>query len=130
MIINKFTKINELKANEMIREKINSTELFIGKIDLHNIETWEQFSEVLGNVFKFPIKNEGFDGTRDWLEDLEWIEKNSYEVYLFNYYKIKNIDLKKLIYILFTSVTEWWSNGVTKFCVDGVAKSFNVYLVE
>ena len=44
-------------------------------ISCNYIQTWEQLAEALGNAFQFPMRNEGFDGTWDWLTDLSWLGK-------------------------------------------------------
>ena len=44
-------------------------------ISCQYLQTWEQLAEALGNAFQFPMRNEGLDGTWDWLTDLTWLGK-------------------------------------------------------
>ena len=94
------------------------------------IHTWEQFAEALGNAFQLPIRNEGFDGTKDWMEDLEWLNKYAYKLVLFDFFKLENSEFKALLIKFLTCIVEWWEKDIVQYCVNGESKSFEVYLVE
>ena len=129
MILNKMLYITESEAKKIIlsNEK-QKTHLAI--IDFINVKSWSDFVIVLGDIYQLPIRNEGYDGTRDWMEDLDWLPYGEYVAILYNLSSIQDKNLKENNLSLFKLVIQWWEKDVEQFCVGGKAKPFNVYLVN
>ena len=130
MITNKIVQLSETEAKNLISACAQDKNLFLATINMTHTQTWEQFAEALGNAFQLPMRNEGFDGTLDWMQDLDWLNREAYAIILYNYSKLSNSEVKKLLIEFFAIITQWWEKDVTQFCVGGKAKSFNVYLVD
>lgn len=65
------------------------------------IQEWLQFAEALGNAFQLPMRGEGFVGTRDWMQDLNWLgEEKKISLYLYDEERLfqKDFKLKKEVY--------------------------------
>ena len=105
-------------------------------ISCQYIQTWEQLAEALGNAFQFPMRNEGLDGTWDWLTDLTWLGKQDRIcIYFFEAEKLLqgNIALKEQVLNFFEDVIQFWKEDVKTAFIEGKRgkpKSFEVYLVE
>lgn len=130
MIKNKIEKIPEQFATNLMLDRIKNKEEYIVTLHMKYIQTWEQFAETLGNAFQLPMRNEGVDGTKDWMEDLGWLNKRAYTLIIFDFFDLKSKNFKDLLIKFFTCIIEWWEKGIIQFCVEGEPKSFEVYLVE
>ena len=130
IIENKIEQISEENAKKMILTSVENRDTFFVTLNMRYTQTWEQFAEALGNAFQLPMRNEGIDGTQDWMEDLDWLNKEAFTIILFNYSELLNKDFKNLLVEFFNRIIEWWEEGVTQFCVGGKAKPFNIYLVN
>lgn len=67
------------------------------------------------------------------MEDLMWIDADSYLLIIYNYKKFMNNDekTKKIIIEAFNdSILPWCDSEVEKYCVGGSRKDFNVLLVD
>lgn len=88
--------------------------------------------EELSNKYNFPIKSKSFDSASDWLRDLDWLNSKKYLLVIYDYNLFLKFDIenKNLFYqLLNETILPWWEKDVEQFCVEGIAKSFNVYLV-
>jgi len=100
------------------------------------IQTWEQFTEVLGNAFQLPMRNENYHGTADWMQDLTWLGKHEIiRLYFYEWNELAklNEDVKKHIVMLLSSLTQWWKEDVKDSFMDGKPgepKEFEVVLVN
>ncbi len=130
MIKNKIERISDRCAKNIIEDSRKDKGNYLVTIRMDYINSWEKFAEAMGNAFQLPMRNEGFDGTRDWMEDLEWLGKQSYTLIFYNFSILTDIKLKDIIMKFLTMVLEWWEKDVIKYCIDGEAKTFNVYLVN
>ena len=105
-------------------------------ISCNYIQSWEQLAEALGNAFQFPMRNEGMDGTWDWITDLDWLgEENNISIYLYEYKKLcgENPSLKAHILEWFNELVQYWYEDVKTVYLKGKLgepKNFNVYLVD
>ncbi|KQL34056.1 hypothetical protein AN960_20570 [Bacillus sp. FJAT-25509] len=69
----------------------------------------------------------------DWIRDLDWIEKDSFAIVIYNYNDFLNteLELKDIIINTFKdTILPFWEEEVERVVVEGKAKSFKVYLVE
>ena len=105
-------------------------------ISCNYIQTWEQLAEALGNAFQFPMRNEGFHGTRDWLTDLSWLGKQPrISIYFYESEKLLKGDrkLKEEVLNFFEELIEFWRDEENIGVIDGEKgkpKDFRVYLVD
>ena len=100
------------------------------------IQTWQQLAEALGNAFQLPMRNEGFDGTWDWMTDLSWLGKTEKIVI----YLYEEQELLKNDCILKTQVMSWledlirfWKEDIKHTFVarkHGKVKNFEIYSVN
>ena len=132
------------KFKELTKEdfkKLNLQTLFCGSefniiISCQYIQTWEQLAEVLGNAFQFPMRNEGLDGTWDWLTDLSWLGKqDKINIYFYEEQKLlkNNLLLKEQVLNLFEELVDYWKEEVQNVFIAGklgVPKCIQIYLVN
>ena len=130
MIKNKIECISQQFAVDLISNSKKNKDEYLVTLHMKYIHTWEQFAEALGNAFQLPMRNEGMDGTKDWMEDLELLDKYAYKLVLFDFYELDNQALKELLLKFLTYIIQWWEKDVVQYCVGGEPKSFEVYLVE
>lgn len=127
------TKINFEKIN---REKYFSNDKFNVIISCKYIQTWEQMAEALGNAFQFPMRNEGLDGTWDWMTDLSWLGmKENIDIYLYQEECLfaKNYELKMQVYKWFSEIIQFWEKDVLDAYIAGMQgkpKHVSIYLVN
>ena len=130
MIKNRIKQVSEQIAISLTNNSVKDRGVYFVTLHMKYIHTWEQFAEALGNAFQLPMRNEGVDGTKDWMEDLEWLNKYAYKLVLFDFFKLDNKEFKDLLIKFLTCIVEWWEKDVVQYCVKGESKSFEVYLVE
>jgi len=100
------------------------------------IQTWEQLAEALGNAFQFPMRDEGFDGTWDWLTDLSWLgDQNEISLYFYESDELlkSNLILKIKIFDFFNDFVEYWKEEVKTAFIGGKpgkVKQIRIYLVN
>mgnify|MGYP001623277520 FL=1 len=100
------------------------------------IQTWDQLAEALGNAFQFPIRNEGLDGTWDWLTDLSWLgDQKRISIYLYDEKELFKNDssLKKQVLCWFEELIQFWEVDVKYAFIagkPGETKEFKIYLVS
>ena len=105
-------------------------------ISCRYIQTWEQLAEALGNAFQFPMRNEGMDGTWDWLTDLSWLgDREEINLYFDREKELLKSDsaLKEKVFDFFERLVLFWREDVKEAFIAGAAgkpKQFNVYLVN
>lgn len=120
--------------------KLNNGEVFYDGfhvvLSCQYIQTWEQLAEALGNAFQFPMRNEGLNGTWDWITDLTWLgTQESIKIYFYNSQELFKDDtaLKKYILEWFERVAEFWREDVKNAFLEGKPgepKNFEIYLVD
>lgn len=100
------------------------------------IQTWDQLAEALGNAFQFPIRNEGLDGTWDWLTDLSWLgDQKRIRIYLYDEKELLKNDasLKKQVLCWFEELIQFWEVDVKDAFIagkPGKTKDFEIYLIS
>ncbi len=100
------------------------------------IQTWDQLAEALGNAFQFPIRNEGLDGTWDWLTDLSWLgDQKRIRIYLYDEKELLKNDasLKKQVLCWFEELIQFWEVDVKDAFIagkPGETKDFEIYLIS
>ena len=100
------------------------------------IQTWDQLAEALGNAFQFPIRNEGLDGTWDWLTDLSWLgDQKRISIYLYDEKELFKNDssLKKQVLCWFEELIQFWEVDVKYAFIagkPGETKEFKIYSVS
>ena len=128
----KITKEEFKKLNNGMKED------FYIVLNCQNFQTWEQLAEALGNAFQFPMRNEGFDGTWDWLTDFTWLELKDgvpISIYFLESDELlkTNQSLKKQVFDFFEEVIKFWKEDVKSAFIGGkpgVPRQFNIYLVN
>lgn len=119
-----------------ISKEFYSGNSFSVTINCLYIQTWEQLAEALGNAFQFPIRNEGFDGTWDWMTDLSWLGNHKeISICFCNERELfkNNSLLKKKTINFFEELIQFWEEDVKKAFISGKRgepKSFNIYFVD
>ena len=100
------------------------------------IQTWEQLAEALGNAFQFPMRNEGLDGTWDWLTDLSWLgEQKRISIYFYNEKELfkNNFSLKKKVINWLEELLQFWETDVKDAVIAGKSgepKDFKIYFIN
>jgi len=100
------------------------------------IQSWEQFAEALGNAFQFPMRNEAYAGTQDWMEDLTWLGKQeNIRIYLCDWKELlkKDKKAKENVVMLFYGLIHWWKEDVKECFIEGKPgepKEFEVILID
>lgn len=112
---------------------VNSNNCYIVIIDGKENKDWNSYKDTIESKFKFPTKNNNYDGYSDWMRDLSWLESKSFMLFIFNYREFLSEDLecKKVIMNMFqNTILPWWSEDVEKYVVCGEKKDFNIFIVE
>lgn len=105
-------------------------------ISCQYIQSWKQLAEALGNAFQFPMRNEGLDGTWDWLTDLSWLgDQTKINIYFYNEKELfrNNYSLKKQVFEWFESLIHFWEIDVKEAFIagkPGKSKTFEIYLIN
>lgn len=129
-------KIYQINTNEakIIKEKYQSQQdIYIAELDGKNLRSWSDYISEIQEIFHFPTKETNMNAYLDWMDDLSWLNKEGYVLFLYNFKDfLKNdTNLRKEILEMFTyNILPWWQNDVELYVVDGKAKPFNVYLVD
>ena len=129
------SKIHTISAQEMAVQKMNfqlDESTYIVEIDGATIQSLEKYLSEISDKFKFPVPSRHLGGYNDWMRDLDWLGKSKYVLIIYNYNEFlsKDVQSKKVIMDNFLDcIFPWWQTDVEKYCVDGKAKPFNVYLV-
>ena len=120
--------------------KLNNGQLegFYITINCNYIQTWEQLAEALGNAFQFPMRNEGFDATWDWMTDFSWSEivnKSTITIYFNESRELfkSNSKLKAKVFDFFERIIDHWKDASNLGFINGkpgVTKDIVIYLVD
>ena len=127
---NRIEEISQNDLKKMLQIQQNDKNEYVVILHMKYISFWEQFAEALGNAFQLPMRSEGVDGTRDWMEDLNWLSSKVYKVVLVDFVSIRSEKLKNIIYDFWQEVIGWWTEDVLRFCVGGERKDFRVYIAK
>jgi hypothetical protein len=131
-----FVSLNEILDIKKKIEKDNS--LFLAEINKNNdVQLLQDYLDGMKDLFQFPFRNEisynlSLDGYYDWMRDLDWLDKDGYILVIYNYNDLLNGDLeakRKVIYGLIDTILPFWKEEVLRTVVEGIAKTFIVYLV-
>lgn len=134
--MNKFKILTKDEFESLNRETLFWNNGYTVVINCKFIQEWEQLAEALGNAFQLPMRNEGPDGTWDWLTDLSWLgEQNKISLYLVNEKELfrDNFDLKKDVYNWFGELVRFWNEDVKSAFIagkKGKPKIFDIYFVN
>ncbi len=130
---NQIYYISDTQKNSIIAKLKINTANHIAIIDGQNTQTWEEYLQQVRKIYKFPTKESVFDGYRDWMQDLSWLNKETFSLFItnFNLFMRKEPINKKIVMDLFLdAILPWWERDVELYCVDGKTKPFNVYLID
>ena len=132
MYNNKVAYISEQQAKDLITTLKQDKGYHIGVIDGIFSKTWLEYLEQIRLQYKFPTKEDVFEGYLDWMEDLSWLNKNAFALFIFNYndFLSKEPQNKKIVMEMFTEILNWWSTDADKYWNEGMTRPFNVYLVK
>jgi hypothetical protein len=131
-----FVSLNEILDIKKKIEKDNS--LFLAEINKNNdVQLLQDYLDGMKDLFQFPFRNEisynlSLDGYYDWMRDLDWLDKDGYILVIYNYNDFLNGDLeakRKVIYGVIDTILPFWKEEVLRTVVEGIAKTFIVYLV-
>lgn len=130
---NQIYYISDTQKNSLIAELKTNTANHIAIIDGQNTQTWEDYLQQVRKIYKFPTVESVFDGYRDWMQDLSWLNKETFSLFItdFNLFMCKEPINKKIVMDLFLeAILPWWEKDVELYCADGKTKPFNVYLID
>ncbi|XZF77799.1 barstar family protein [Bacillus sp. AL-1R] len=130
-------KIIKVDFNEMLKLKKELSlvdSLLLVELNGKNIHSWEDYIEQIEREFDFPTTCiDSMDRYLDWIRDLDWIEKDSFAIVIYNYndFLSSELELKnKIINRFKNTILPFWEEEVVYTMVGGQVKSFNVYLVN
>jgi len=129
-------KIYNIRANELnnIRQEAETMGAYLVEIQGEETQSWDDYLDKIEVAFRFPNEwRVTIDGYIDWMQDLAWLEQDSYILLIHDYpqFLIQALETRKMVMEIFDNVIlPWWQTDVEKYCIDGKAKSFNIYLVS
>lgn len=132
MYENKIHYISKQSADEKIQNLQFDPQHHIGIIYGNKAKTWLSYLVQIREQYKFPTIEEVFDGYLDWMEDLSWLNKEAFSMFIFDYKQLLCVEPnnKKIVMEMFDDILVWWSTDIEKYCVEGQPKPFNIYMVE
>ena len=133
MVDNKIFYISQQEAENKIKDFNARENIHVAVVDGHNAKTWKDYLSQIETLYQFPTTNDNFDGYADWLQDLSWLEKEAYALFIWDYDEFMSMDQnsKKIVMSIFLDqILPWWQHDVELYCVGGKSKEFNIYLVN
>lgn len=135
MIQNKIHKVPSTEADRLVEAHGEDSSTYVVALQGKDIQSWNDYISVISEKFLFPHSDtqENMNGYNDWMRDLDWLEMDGYILIIYDYDKFLSQDpqLKKKIIDGFEKyILPWWKAEVEEHVVGGVAKPFNVYLVD
>jgi len=131
---NEIIKISSQEMSEILKEFRRDQSSYILELDGSKIYSWKDYIEIVAEKLEFPkINLYSKDGYIDWMTDLEWLEKESYIVIIYEYSKFMNenpCEKEEVIDMFRTNILPFWKEEVTHVTAGGYPKKFNVYLVD
>lgn len=129
---NKISYISKKQAEELIMTLNYDNSHHIGIIDGKNAKTWLEYLDLIRQQYHFPTNEDVFDGYLDWMEDLSWLSKNAFSIFIFHYksFLSKEPKNKKIVMEMFDELISWWSKDADIYWEKGKTKPFNVYLIN
>lgn len=123
------------KNADLIKEQLKTdNNILLAELHGKEIQTWEGYVSVIERIFKFPTSCiDSMDRYLDWMRDLEWLEQKEFVIFINNYNDFCKGDspLKEEIVLdLKETILPFWEKEVVNACVEGISKSFMVYLIE
>lgn len=121
--MNKIETINIEYLNELVNR--NNSNCHIAIIDGKENKNWDSYIKTIENLYRFPTKDDNYDGYSDWMRDLSWLEADSFILIIFNYDDLLSNDLlsRKIIINMFrNTILPWWDGEVEKYVVGGEKK--------
>ena len=133
MCVNKILYISKQAAERKIKYLKTCENIHVAIIDGRKAKTWKDYLRQIETLFQFPTTNDNFDGYTDWMQDLSWLNKDAYALFIWDYDEFMCIEEnnKKVVMSIFSEqILPWWQQDVELYCVGGKPKEFNVYLVK
>ncbi|MDF2540028.1 MAG: hypothetical protein K0S76_3049 [Herbinix sp.] len=123
------------KNADLIKEQLKTDKnILLAELYGKEIQTWGGYASVIERIFKFPTSCiDSMDRYLDWMRDLEWLEQKEFVILINNYNDFCKGDssLKEEIVLdLKETILPFWEEEVVNSCVEGMSKSFMVYLIE
>jgi len=130
---NKIHYVSKIEMASIIKTLQKGNSIYIAEMNGRTVQCELSFFSSMNELFRFPIPVHGFDGYFDMIRDLDWLTKDGYVLVINNFSEFmnSNLTLKRQIIKDFEDIVlPWWEEEVIKCVVEGVAKSFNLYLVD
>ena len=132
---NQVFRVTLAEMNEIKKELVKDETLFIGEMDGENIQSWKEYIAVVSQLFHFPYeKHYAHAGYLDWMEDLDWLNKEGYVFIIYQYSEFLQHDREneKLYFLndFINDILPFWEEEVERVMVGGKAKRFSLYLVD
>ena len=125
--MNKIEIISKEQFKEIVDKNINNYHIAI--IDGKKNKDWNSYRETIEELFKFPTKNNNYDGYCDWMQDLSWFDVDGFIVCIINYNDFLSNDLKSkniIMKMFCDTLLSWWDEEVEKYVVGG-EKKFSMF---
>lgn len=133
MYDNKMVHISAEEANKRILELKKDKDIFTVVLDGKEISNWKEYINIVRKTYKFPTIEDNYDGYRDWMEDLSWLNKNGYALFIHNFSKFLSGEpkTKEIVMDLFENyILLWWAEEADLYWYKGATKPFNIYLID
>ena len=133
MFENKILHVSPKEAEIKIKELNGFPNVHVAVVEGRKAKTWNAYLKQIERLYKFPTTGDNFDGYADWMQDLSWLEKDSFALFILDYEEFMCLEEKnkQIVMSIFTEqILPWWQHDVELYCVGGKPKEFNVYLVN
>jgi RNAse (barnase) inhibitor barstar len=98
----------------LFAEKISNKEYYVAGIDANDCRSKKSFLRAIGIAFQFPSYfGQNLDALRDCLNDLEWLDKPNYILFIKNskeFLSQEPEEVRDKILILLEEVPKEWAN--------------------
>ena len=133
MYDNVMIHLSQEEAEKKIAQLKDNSNVFTVVLDGAKIPDWRNYIRIVEKEYRFPTKNDNFDGYYDWMCDLSWLGENEgYALFIFNFEKFPARDpySKNIVLEIFYNLLGWWSVETERCAERGSSRPFNVYLID
>lgn len=99
MYDNVMIHLSKEEADKKIAELKDNSSVFTVVLDGEKIPYWRNYIRIVEKEYRFPTKNDNFDGYYDWMCDLSWLGKKTVTLCLYSIsrnFLLKTLTLKTL----------------------------------